>query len=169
MNYHIKEKKLIPIELKNKYLKVSLSKNNNVNSYLIHRLVAEAFMPNPNNYSCVNHKDENKQNNSVDNLEWCTFLYNNTYGTKIERQIQKQINNPKNSKKINQYDLNGKFIKTWESMNEVERQLGIHSQHIYRCCKHKRKSTGGYKWEYHTTNDGNTKREQITGFGSTNK
>ena len=149
INYHIKEKILIPIKLNNDYFKVSLSKDNDVNSYLIHRLVAETFIPNPNNLPCINHKDEDKSNNCVKNLEWCTVLYNNTYGTKLKKQSEKQINNPKSSKKINQYDLEGNFIKTWESMNEIHRQLGIYSQHIYRCCNNKRKSTGGFKWSYY--------------------
>lgn len=67
------------------YYRCSLSKDNIKESKLIHRLVAEAFIPNPNNYPCVNHKDENKLNNVVENLEWCTVQYNTNYGTSPER------------------------------------------------------------------------------------
>ena len=67
------------------YTRVSLYKNNRYKSFLVHRLVAEAFISNPNNYTQVNHKDENKQNNRVENLEWCTARYNTNYGTHNKR------------------------------------------------------------------------------------
>lgn len=67
------------------YCNVTLSKNSNTKIFPVHRLVAEAFIPNPDNLPCVNHKDENKFNNCTDNLEWCTVAYNNSYGTKIDR------------------------------------------------------------------------------------
>ena len=62
---------------KNKYVTVSLYKNKIGKTFNVHRLVAQVFIPNPNNLPCVNHKDENRSNNCVDNLEWCTYLYNN--------------------------------------------------------------------------------------------
>ena len=71
---------------KKHYMEVNLSKNNKVTHYLIHRLVAQAFIPNPNNLPQVNHKDENRENNRVDNLEWCTAEYNTNYGTRALRQ-----------------------------------------------------------------------------------
>lgn len=74
----------------NGYTRVVLYKNRKAKDYQVHRLVAEAFIPNPNNYPIINHKDENKTNNRVDNLEWCTYLYNNTYGTTIERAVEKR-------------------------------------------------------------------------------
>lgn len=67
------------------YRSVNLSVNCKVKTYKVHRLVAQAFIPNPNNLPCINHKDENKSNNFVSNLEWCSIAYNNTYGTRIER------------------------------------------------------------------------------------
>jgi hypothetical protein len=68
-----------PSKLPKGYLRLGLCKNGKIKYYSIHRLVAEAFIPNPNNYPCVNHKDENVQNNNVENLEWCTHKQNNNY------------------------------------------------------------------------------------------
>ena len=67
------------------YKRINLHKNKKMKSYLVHRLVAQAFIPNPNNYPIINHKDENPSNNHVSNLEWCTYKYNNNYGTKGEK------------------------------------------------------------------------------------
>lgn len=69
------------------YLLVTLCKNHTQKAFNIHRLVAEAFIPNPNNLPCVNHIDENKINNIFTNLEWCTYQYNNTYGHRLEKSI----------------------------------------------------------------------------------
>ena len=80
--------KLINIRDNKGYAEVALWKNSSRKLYMVHRLVAEAFIPNPNNLPQVNHKDENKKNNQVDNLEWCTQAYNNIYGTRLERVRQ---------------------------------------------------------------------------------
>ena len=74
----------------NGYERVGLSKNNKTKKYLVHRLVAETFIPNPNNYPCINHKDENKQNNNINNLEWCTRSYNINYGNR-NNNLNKEI------------------------------------------------------------------------------
>ena len=70
------------------YMKVNLTKHDQKRTFKVHRLVAIHFLDNPNNLPCVNHKDENKLNNNVDNLEWCTKAYNNSYGTKAKRQSE---------------------------------------------------------------------------------
>ena len=88
-----KGKMLSPAKDKNGYLKVNLSCNGKNNIIRVHRLVAQAFLPNPDNLLEVNHKDEDKTNNRVENLEWCTAKYNNNYGTKIERQKKTNIQN----------------------------------------------------------------------------
>lgn len=125
------------------YMSVKLYKNKISKNFKIHKLVAETFIPNINNYPCINHKDENKQNNKVDNLEWCTYKYNNNYGTMQKRKALKQ------SKKINQYDLDGKFIKTWNGMREIERELHINNVCIWKCCKGMLKQAKGYIWRYY--------------------
>lgn len=81
----IKGQLISPAKTRDGYLKVSLSKNHKRYYFKVHRLVAQVFIPNTNNYPCINHKDENKENNRVDNLEWCTVKYNCNYGTRNER------------------------------------------------------------------------------------
>ena len=149
-NKALKKGKILKLSERNGYLGVGLCNGKSQKSKLVHKLVAEAFIENPNNYNCVNHKDENKQNNCVNNLEWCSILYNNTYGNRLKKISKSLINNPKISKKVNQYDLNGRFIKQWESIMEVERQLDINNSNISSCCSNKKayKSAGGYIWKY---------------------
>ena len=119
------------------YLSVNLCKNNKIKTYLVHRIIAEVFLPNPDNLPQVNHKDEDKTNNSVDNLEWCTQSYNINYGTRTE----------KCSKKVYQYTIDNILIKKWNSIAECERNGFKHSLIIY-CCQGKRKTHKGFKWSY---------------------
>ena len=130
------------------YKFVVLCKNGESKGYRVHRLVAETFIENPNNYNCINHKDENRLNNCVDNLEWCTIAYNNTYGTKQGRHSEAM--KKKVGRKINQYDLEGNFIKQWESIIDAEKCLNKKraSTPIYMCCKHKKSTAYGYRWSY---------------------
>ena len=121
---------------------VSLSKNGKSKTKYIHKLVAETFLDNPNNYECINHKDENKLNNEIDNLEFCTKKYNCRYGNRNKKIAEKL------SKKINQYDLEGNFIKTWDSSVQIERTININQRNVCLCCKGKRKTVGGYIWSY---------------------
>lgn len=138
------------------YLKVILSKNNKQKTCRIHILVAQAFIPNPENKPEVNHKDGNKQNNCVDNLEWCTRSKNEKHAYLIglanssnkQKAIVSKYAKEHYSKRINQYDLNGNFIREWYSMHEVWRQLGIRPSYICRCCKGLRNQTYGYIWKY---------------------
>lgn len=125
------------------YLCVELKKHKKK----VHRLVCEAFLPNPDNLPCVNHKDENKTNNVVSNLEYCTYKYNSNYGTR-NRRIFEKTTNGKCSKAVNQYTKSGEFIKTWISQSEVERQLGFSQGKISLCCLDKRKSAYNYIWRF---------------------
>ena len=134
------------INIKGGYYYVCLLKNGKHKNYYVHRLVAEAFLPITDNLPQVNHKDENKLNNSVDNLEWCTNEYNHNYGTINERISQSQ------SKPVLQYDLNGNLIKEWKSINECGRN-GFNQGDICKCCNGKRKTAKGFIWVYKNEED----------------
>lgn len=131
-----------PAEIKKGYLQYALVKDGILKWYKAHRLVAQAFIPNPNNLPCVNHRDENPHNNYVENLEWCTIKYNNSYGTRIKKIINKL------KRKVYQYSLDGLFIQEWESIRELERQTGFLSGSISQVCQGKRKTAYGFKWSY---------------------
>lgn len=137
-----KERILKPGITSSGYLKVGLCKNGRVNQFQLHRLVAETFIANPHNLPEVNHKDENKKNSCVENLEWMRHMDNLNYGTRNERAAKAR------SKPILQYSKSGDFIREWKSAAEVERMLGIANSHIIACCKGKRKSAGGFIWKY---------------------
>ena len=123
------------------YLFVSLCKNGKHTNFLVHRLVAEAFLDNPDNLPQVNHKDEDKQNNHYLNLEWCTHEYNINYGTRNEKCSKKL------SKPVLQYTLDGQFVKEWKSIKECGRN-GFVSANIYKCCNGKRKKHKCFIWRY---------------------
>ena len=130
------------------YLSVQLFKNGEMKMCKVHRLVAKAFLSNPNNLPQINHKDENPSNNRVENLEWCDSKYNNNYGTRNQR-VAESLTNGKKSKTIDQFSLDGNFIRTWQSMTQVVRELGFPISSISYCCNGKLKSVGNFKWKYH--------------------
>lgn len=140
--WSIKNKKYLKQTLcKNGYLYVGLHKNKIRKNILVHRIVAEAFIPNPNNLPEVNHKDENPQNNSVNNLEWCDSRYNKNYGTSIQRRKEKL------SKKVYQYTLDGELVREWISATEAGRN-GFSQSNINNCCLGKAKTYKGFRWSY---------------------
>lgn len=151
LNYHRtgKEKILKPRNSSCDYLFVRLYINGKGKNYFVHRLVANAFIPNPNNLPQVNHKSEIKNQNTVDNLEWCTNEYNCNYGTHNKRVGEKNKNG-KCSKPVLQFDLEGNFIKEWPSAMEIQRQLGYYQTYISACCNRKRKSAHKFIWRYKT-------------------
>ena len=131
------------------YKQVILSNENKQKLKLVHRLVAETFIENKENKRCVNHIDGNKENNKVDNLEWCTYSENTNHSYK--NQLQKKLYGKDNklSKKIIQYDLEGNMIKVWSALREVQRELGITNGNISSCCNGHSKTAGGYIWKYY--------------------
>jgi hypothetical protein len=132
------------------YKIIRLQSNGKRETLKVHRLVAEAFIPNPNNLPQVNHKDECKSNNFVENLEWCDNKYNVNYGTSIDRMRNKMING-KTSKTVYQYTLDGELVAIYPSTAEAKRQNPTYSQgNIIGCCgnRYGRKTYKGYKWSY---------------------
>lgn len=131
---NVKFGRIIKPSMTNKgYLRVCLWGNGESKNYRVHRLVAQAFIPNPNNYPEINHKDKNRQNNYVNNLEWCTSQYNIDYSL---------------AKQVLQYDLSGNYITTWKSVNEIERCLGFFHGNISACCLGKIKTAYNFIWKY---------------------
>lgn len=112
-----------------------------------------AFIPNPNDLPCINHKDENPSNNKAENLEWCTYRYNNNYGSFKEKHSKAFKNYPKFSKPIIQMTLDGKDIQEFPSIAEAARSLGKNYVNIAEYLKepNKRNHAYGYKWKYKET------------------
>ena len=115
------------------YVQVNLYNDGERKSIKIHRLVASTFIPNPLNLPQINHIDENKTNNNVENLEWCSAQYNIDYSQ---------------SKPVNQYSLDGIYIATYKSIKEASKQTGINQGDISCCCRGKYKTSGGFIWKY---------------------
>lgn len=132
------------------YTKIKLSKNSVIKYYSIHRLVAKAFIPNPENKLQVNHINGKKTDNRVENLEWVTAKENIQHSVKNGLQVYKKGIENKCSKQIFQKDLQGNIIKEWGSINEACKQLNYNSFGIIKCCKNQKKykTAYGYKWEY---------------------
>ena len=136
-----KSNKFLKPELVRGYYYVSLYKEGKGKNFRIHRLVAEAFIPNPDNKPQVNHLDENKLNNSVSNLEWATAKENSNYGTRNERAAKKL------SKPVYCEELD----RVFDGARQAARELGLHNSNIISCCKGKYKTSGGYHWKYAET------------------
>lgn len=152
---HNLKEKILKFIKSGKYYSVHLCKNGKRQATYVHRLVGIAFLENENNYLDINHKDGDTKNNNVENLEWCNRSYNIKHSYKV---LKRTANTKgfidyiqKRKRKINQYDLQGNFIKEWGCISEAEKFLNQeHTGKICECCKHKhgRKSAFGYKWEY---------------------
>lgn len=124
------------------HLFVYLYKDTNRKKFFVHRLVAKSFLPNPNHYPVVNHKDENPRNNDVSNLEWCTHKYNTNYGTCIKRRSDSC------KKKVLQIDDSGNVIASFNGIVDAAKYLGLDSSSITKAALGKRKKVGGFFWKY---------------------
>lgn len=133
------------IQTGGEYLYVTLYKNSKPKVFYIHRLVATAFIPNPLNLPQVNHKNEVKTDNFVENLEWVSAKSNSNHGTRSER-----VKNTKReiSPIIFQYNKNGNFVKKWRSIPDIVEALGFSYIAIYNCLKGKTKTSNGFVWRY---------------------
>ena len=139
---------------KDGYLTVHLKKHSLRYAKLIHKLVAESFIPNPNHKNQIDHIDADKSNNVVSNLRWCTSMENKanpiTYNRLIEKSRSNKMLGKKNpfSRAVAQYNLDGDFIAEYESCGDASRQTGVSVDSIQMCASGKHKTGMGYKWKY---------------------
>lgn len=124
------------------YLRVQLCRRGKPELKLVHRLVAEAFLGESNGLPQVNHKNENKQDNRAENLEWCDVSYNCSYGSKPESTKKAH------GKMVRQFSMDGRELAVFNSTREAEQVTGSRQSHISSVCRGVRKSAGGFKWEY---------------------
>lgn len=122
------------------YFVVSLTKGGVKKDCKLHRLLAMAFIPNPNGYECVNHKDGNKLNNRLDNLEWCTKGYNN-------RHAREELDIDFTAKPVCQTTMSGEIVAIWANQSRAAKSVGVTPVCISRCCEGTAATAGGYKWE----------------------
>lgn len=118
------------------HMQVKFLKNGTAKNISVHQLVAQTFIPNPNNCDVIHHKDHNQENNMVENLEWMT------------KQEHDSIHSDDRKIKVYQYRLDNELVAIWSSASEASKQLNFNVSHIVDCCNGKRKTHKGYKWSY---------------------
>ena len=128
------------------YKTVMLYKNGKPKRMTIHRIVANAFIPNPLNYSQINHIDENKENNCVSNLEWCTPSTNNLKYHKNHPNLRR--NGKRKGLRVQQLSFDGTLIKEWDNARQVFLKTGMSDWSVSQCCRGIWKTAYGYKWQY---------------------
>lgn len=133
---------------KDGYIMYGLRRNGKIYTKKAHRLVASAFIPNKDNLPQINHIDEDKTNNRVSNLEWCSHLYNNRYGTKRQRISFYAMYRGHTLRKIRQYTKDGLLVKEHISSRMAERETDIKHQNIIETCRGGQTQSGGYLWCY---------------------
>ncbi len=127
---------------RNGYRNIRLYKDGRYYTEMVHRLVAEAFIPNPKNLPEINHIDEVKWNNRVNNLEWCTRIYNMNYGS-VGEKVSLALSKP-----VIQLDLKNGVVNRWKGARIAARKLGVSPTGIIKCCNGERKTNHGCKWKY---------------------
>lgn len=127
------------------YLQVELCKNKSKKMFLVHRIVADAFLENPLKKTQINHKDYNRTNNNVENLEWCTVSENMKHSC-----LRRKEKPTKRKEKILQLDINGNFLRLWDNCISIKKEKGYSQTSIFECCENKRKTAYGYLWRYST-------------------
>lgn len=136
-----------------KYVALVKTGRKDIKNHYIHRLVAQYFCDNPNNYNEVNHIDGNTFNNCADNLEWCSHKDNMRHASinnMLNHDSKKGSKHPK-AKAVMQYTLDGTFVKEWGSVNEIMRETGIPADAIFRVCSSKYPhsiTAKGFRWRY---------------------
>ena len=128
------------------YLQVELANGGTKKCFVVHRLVAIAFIPNPDCLPQVNHKDEDKTNNCVENLEWCSRSYNARYS--LDRHPERKRKGQNSERGIVQLTASGEFVKEWVRSRDVFLETGMSDWSISECCRGNRKTAYGYKWQY---------------------
>ena len=153
---------MTPYEDTSGYFQVQLSKNKEHKTCLVHRLIAETFLPNPEGKPCINHKIQGKKGKKINmvffnedgtidkertTIEWVTYKENNDYGTRNERVSDTQKNDQNKSKKVLQLTLTGELIREWPSIHECGRN-GFDFHNVSACCRGKQKTAYGFRWCY---------------------
>ena len=124
------------------YQYVNFKINGKNTNFAVHRIVANAFIPNPNGYTEVNHKDYDKTNNCVENLEWVSSSLNKHHA------FQKKENCSSRGKEVNQYSKEGDFIKTYSSISEAAKEMNCTVGAISNCCLGRSKTSKGFRWSF---------------------
>lgn len=136
------------------YFVIPLRVNGKSKQHFVHRLVALTFIPNPDNLPQIDHINTDRTDNRVENLRWCTAKENSNNPLTIDKKRKNPrygvtgVNNV-SSTVVMQFSNDGKFIKKWNCITDVQRELGINRGNVIKCCKGKRKSAGGYIWRYY--------------------
>lgn len=137
------------------FVRLSNGSRNRQKNHTIHTLVAKAFIPNPLNKKCVNHIDGNKANNRVDNLEWVTHKENTEHAIRTGLRDPHKNNHPKgkdtpNSRCVNQYNMNGEYIQSWDCVSDAAREYKMNPCQIINNAAGRTKSAHGFIWKYPT-------------------
>lgn len=130
------------------YMRVMLSKDNKRYFFTVHKLVGKTFLDNPNSLPQINHINGIKSDNRIRNLEYCTAKENTRHAFKIGLCKRKHRGEHHFARRVIQYDLLENFIKRWDCIMDIEEQLKINGSNIGQCCRGKRKTAGGFRWEY---------------------